>query len=84
MNLITVLGLVAGAITAFSFLPQAVKCWKTHQTKDISLPASMFLSLGIFLWIVYGLLIRDLPLIIANVIGLTFILMILTAKLKFG
>ena len=71
MNLVTILGLVAAICTTISFLPQAIKTIKTKQTKDLSLGMYLVLTTGILLWIVYGILIGDLPIILAN--GITFI-----------
>jgi len=71
MELITILGLIAAICTTISFLPQAIKTIKTKQTKGLSLGMYSVLTTGVFLWIVYGLLIGDLPIVLAN--GITFI-----------
>lgn len=62
------IGLAAAALTTFSFVPQVVKIWRTRRAEDISLPAFSMMSTGVFLWFVYGLILRDLPLILANAI----------------
>ncbi len=72
MNLITILGLTAAICTTISFLPQLIKTIKTKHTKDLSLGMYSVLALGIFLWFVYGILIEDLPVILANGITLIF------------
>lgn len=84
MNGITILGLVAATFTTISFLPQVIKCWKTKRTKDISFPAFILLFIGGSLWLTYGLLIQDLPVIIANAIVDVLIVIILLLKLKYG
>jgi MtN3 and saliva related transmembrane protein len=71
MEMITILGLVAAICTTISFLPQAIKTIKTKQTKGLSLGMYSVLTTGVFLWIIYGILIGDVPLILAN--GITFI-----------
>jgi len=80
----TVIGLLAAVCTTIAFLPQAVKSLKTKQTKDISLPMYIIFTAGVLLWLVYGIIISDIPLILAN--GITFILagMILALKIKHG
>ena len=80
----TLIGLAAAVCTTIAFLPQAVKSLKTKQTKDISLPMYVIFTTGVFLWLVYGIIISDIPLILAN--GITLILagMILTLKIKHG
>jgi Uncharacterized conserved protein len=78
------IGLVAATLTTFSFVPQVVKIWRTRRAEDISLPAFSIFATGVFLWLVYGILRRDLPLILANAV--TFLLaasvLILTLSLR--
>ena len=83
MDYITVLGLVAAVLTTTSLFPQLVKVWKTKSTKDISLGMFLLFCVGIFLWFVYGILLRDLPIIIANCLGLVQGLIILAFKIKY-
>ena len=68
--LITGLGLVAAAFTTLAFLPQVLKVWRTKQAADLSLTTYGLFCMGIVLWLVYGLLIRDIPIIAANVVTL--------------
>ena len=84
MNWITVMGLLAGMCTTAAFLPQVVKIFRTRKTEDISLGMYIILSIGILLWILYGWLNEDIPLMLAN--GITFILAssILIMKLRHG
>ena len=79
----TILGLVAACLTTFSFLPQVIKVVKTKHTKDLSLLMYSIISVGIILWLVYGLIIMDIPLIFANAISLVFTATILVYKLKY-
>ena len=81
MDSITLLGLLGGTLTTASFFPQVVKTWKTRSTKDVSLVMFLLLSVGIFIWIVYGIKIGSLPVVVANSISLVFSLIILTLKL---
>ncbi len=83
MNLITVLGLVAATCTTISFLPQAVKTIRTKHTKDLSLEMYSILTFGIFLWLLYGIFIGDLPIILANGITLVFCITILFLIIKY-
>lgn len=83
MNLITILGLVAATLTTISFLPQAIKTIKTKQTKDLSLGMYSVLTTGVSLWFLYGILIRDLPIILANGITLIFTAAILFLIIKY-
>jgi MtN3 and saliva related transmembrane protein len=72
MDTFTIIGLLAAICTTISFLPQAVRIIKTKHTKDISLAMYSIFTTGIFLWLVYGILMNDLPLIISNAITVIF------------
>ncbi|MBU4299099.1 SemiSWEET transporter [Patescibacteria group bacterium] len=83
VSTITIIGLVAATCTTISFAPQAIKIIKTKHTKDLSLAMYLILTMGIFLWLVYGILIKNLPIIIANTITLLFSSTILILKIKY-
>ena len=83
MNLPDTIGLIAGFLTSTGFLPQLLKALKTKSTKDISAPMLLILAAGVILWIVYGVMVSALPVIIANVLSLTFISSILILKVKY-
>ncbi len=84
MKLATIIGLVAAVCTTVSFIPQAVKIIKLRETRDISLLTYLLLEAGICLWFVYGILIANLPVTLANGITLIFTTIILALKIKFG
>jgi MtN3 and saliva related transmembrane protein len=69
---VTLIGLVAAFCTTIAFLPQVIQTWRTRSTKDISLAMFLVFTTGIFLWLVYGVVLHDVPLIAAN--GTTFVL----------
>lgn len=83
MDSLTALGLLAGACTTFSFVPQLLKIWKSKSTHDISLAMYAVISTGVLLWLVYGLLVRDVPIIVANAVALFFTVGILAFKLRY-
>ena len=84
MKLTTIIGLVAAACTTVSFMPQAIRIIKIRETRDISLLTYILLEAGIFLWFVYGILIANFPVTLANGITLVFTTIILALKIKFG
>ena len=84
MNYITIIGLVAGACTTASFLPQILQIYRSKQTRDLSLPMFTALTIGIFLWIVYGILSKSLPVTLANSIAFISCLYIVIMKIKYG
>ena len=79
-----IIGIVAGTLCTLSFLPQVVKIFKTKHTKDLSLVTFSMLSLGVFLWLIYGLLIKEFPVIAANAVTLILALLIVVMKIKYG
>lgn len=83
METITIIGLIAAAFTTVSLFPQLMKVWKTKSTKDI--PTGMFTLYcgGVFLWFVYGVYLKDLPIIIANSLAFIQALIILILKAKY-
>ena len=83
MNYVTIIGLAAAAITTISLLPQLMKVWKTKSTKDISMETFLLFCGGVLLWFIYGLLLNDLPMIIANSLGFVQGLIILFFKIKY-
>ena len=83
MDLITIIGLVAGSLTTISFLPQAIKTWRSKSAKDISLAMFLCFCLGVILWIVYGALTQDLPVLVANIVTLGLAGSILFFKFKY-
>ncbi len=83
MNGSTIVGLTAAACTTAAFIPQAVKVIGTRDTRSLSLPMYVIFTFGIFLWLIYGLLIRDYPIMVANVITLAFSSVILVSILRY-
>ncbi len=79
----TWIGAAAAALTTTAFAPQAFKAWRTRSTDDISLAMFLILAAGICLWLVYGVLIQDTPLILANSVTLVLAGAILAAKIRF-
>lgn len=77
-------GLVAGALTTASFVPQVIKTWRTRSAKDFSLPMLLLFTLGVGLWLVYGVMIGSRPVIVPNVITLVLTAYILSVKLRLG
>jgi MtN3 and saliva related transmembrane protein len=81
MDLITLIGLAAGFCTTIAFLPQAVKTWKTRSAKDLSLGMYTIFLTGVLLWLTYGILISNLPIILTNIATMALALSILWFKL---
>ncbi|MCD6222926.1 MAG: SemiSWEET transporter [Thermoplasmata archaeon] len=76
----TIIGLVAGALTSFGFVPQIVKGLKTKKMEDVSYYMPVILAVGMSLWLVYGLLRRDIAIIAANIFGTACNIVIVAMK----
>lgn len=73
MMLHTIIGLCAALCTTVSYIPQLKKCWDTGESDDLSLRMLVVLTTGIALWIVYGVMIADFVIILANSVSLLFL-----------
>jgi MtN3 and saliva related transmembrane protein len=82
--MIDLLGLLAGALTTIAFVPQLLKLYATKSGKDVSARMFLIFSTGVILWLLYGILIRSAPIIIANSLTLLMSLIILALKLRYS
>ena len=82
-QLIDTLGLVAGTLTTIAFFPQLYKTWKSKSARDVSLVMMITFSIGVFLWLVYGLVIHAMPVIVANAVTLVLALLIVLLKIRY-
>jgi MtN3 and saliva related transmembrane protein len=78
------LGYVAGMVTVASFLPQVVRAWRTRQTRDLSLASLTLLITAGSMWILYGALSRDWPVVATNGGMVGLLVLLAAAKLKHG
>jgi MtN3 and saliva related transmembrane protein len=83
MDPTTSLGMIAATLTTCSFVPQLTKVWRTKSAEDLSYGMFGAFSVGIALWLIYGLLRDDLPVIIANGITLVLSVTILSLKMRY-
>ena len=83
MTVTTALGLAAGTLTTLAFIPQVLRVWRTRSARDISLPTFAALTAGTVLWLAYGILIADGPLMAANGVTLGLVAAVLWGKITF-
>ena len=82
--MIKLIGFAAATCTTVAYAPQAIKVWKTRSTGDISLGMFLVMVLGLALWLIYGLLSGDGPLIASNAVTMLLAGGILVMKLRYG
>lgn len=83
MQLFDWIGYAAAFLTTASFVPQALHTFRTKDVRGISLGMYAAFTLGICLWLVYGVLLNAMPIVIANAITLSLAAAILTMKLRY-
>ncbi len=77
-------GYLAAILTTGSFVPQAVKTIRSRNTGGISLAMYVFFTVGVALWLVYGIALESWPMILANTLTLGLAATILALKLRYG
>ncbi len=78
------IGMVAGALTTASFVPQVIKVWRTRCAADISGGMFAAFAAGVLPWLVYGLLLGDVAIVAANGVTLVLALAILVLKIRYS
>ena len=72
-----IVGIIAGALSCTTFLPQIIKTWKSKSTKDVSLTMFIIATISTSLWIIYGILIHSFSILATNIVVLLFSLIML-------
>ena len=70
MDITSIIGNIAASLTTISFLPQAIKTIKTKDTGGLSLPMYFMFVSGVSLWLIYGMMNKQMPIIIGNLVTL--------------
>ena len=84
MNTSELVGYVAAALTTCSFMPQAWLTFRTRDVRGISLVMYSTFTLGVALWLAYGVMLRAWPIVFANAVTLALAGTVLTMKLRYG
>ncbi len=80
---VTIIGFAAGTLTTLSFVPQVVKTFHTKSCADLSYGMLLAFAAGITLWTIYGIALREPPIIVANAVTLALIVTILVMKVRY-
>jgi MtN3 and saliva related transmembrane protein len=84
MDIITLIGFLAGGLTTASFLPQVVKTARSRSARDLSEAMLVVFLAGLVLWTVYGVQVGSAPIVVANVITIGLVGAILAMKVRFS
>jgi len=84
MDLTNLLGYVAGTLTTIALVPQAWRTFRTRDVSGISLKMYCIFTLGVAVWLAYGIVLGEMPMIFANSVSLVLACLVLAMKLRFG
>ena len=84
MTLLDLLGLSAGSLTTLSFVPQVIRTWRSKSADDISTGMFVIFSIGLVMWLIYGLYLQSLPIIVSNIVTLALTVVILILKYRYS
>ncbi|HEY1939924.1 MAG TPA: SemiSWEET transporter [Candidatus Angelobacter sp.] len=83
MRLTSLLGFIAGILTTVSFVPQVLHAWRSKRCDDLSWGMLLTFSIGVTLWLVYGLRLWAMPIILANAVTLALLVIIMALKVRY-
>ena len=78
------MGLIAGALVTFGFVPQIIRVFKLKSAREISALFNVLLLVGMVLWLIYGISLHLVPIILWNIVGILLVSILLYGKLKYG
>ena len=78
-----IVGAIGATLTTASFVPQAWHTFRTRDVRGISLGMYSAFTLGVALWLIYGLSLGAWPVVVANTVTLMLALSILVMKLRY-
>ena len=84
MTATSIIGYLAAVLATICWLPQVTKTLRSRQVDDLSLGTNLMLLTAVILWLIYGILLGEWPMIIANTVSILCIGTIVTAKLIWG
>ncbi len=84
INAIEIVGLIAATLTTIAYVPQVIKTWKTKDVSTLSLTMYIVMFLGVSMWFTYGVLLKSIAIVLANIVTgiLTFTLIFLKLKYR--
>lgn len=78
------LGYAAATLTTVSFVPQVWRTFRTHDVSGISLRMYSIFTAGIAVWLAYGIVLEELPMILANSVSLVLACTVLVMRLRYA
>ena len=82
-TLLTILGVAAGVLILSGWIDQIYKGYKSKSLKDISMLLLIFISIGVILWLIYGIIVEDVFIVGTNIAAIILMSIVLTMKKKY-
>jgi MtN3 and saliva related transmembrane protein len=76
-------GMIAGTLTTIAFVPQVLRIYQTKSARDVSYLTFGTFSVGVILWLIYGMMIRSVPMIASNIVTLSLALIVIVLKIRY-
>lgn len=83
MDGIQVFGFLAGIVTASGMMPQVIKTFKTKKAGELSIQMFLFYLVGFSMWITYGVIREDFPIIVTNSVSIVLTALMLYFKIRY-
>lgn len=83
MKLVTLIGFIAGIISSAGFIPQVIKGFVTRKVDDVAIWQPILLTIGMGMWTVYGIMLKEMPIIAANAVAITCNVIIIIMKFAY-
>ena len=83
METTDLLGYIAGTLTTAALVPQVWRTFRTRDVSGISLRMYSIFTIGIAVWLAYGVLLREMPMMLSNSFSLLMACAVLAMKLKY-
>lgn len=80
---VTTIGYIAGFLTTLAFVPQVVRAYRTRSVNDLSWIWLFIFISGLFMWLTYGLVLNDWPMILANSLTISLCLLLMLMKVRY-
>jgi MtN3 and saliva related transmembrane protein len=81
MTTLTTIGYCAGTLSSLGFVPQVIKGFRTKHMKDVALWQPLLLTVGMILWLIYGIMLKEMPMILANTFAIICNAIVIVQKL---
>lgn len=82
--LVEAIGYTAGTLTTIAFVPQVLKTWRSRSADDLSFVMLITFTMGVALWLIYGVLIASLPVILASAVTVALSALLVALRIRYG